>query len=68
MHTTGPGGAEADREMHSIAKEEHAECAAALDELRLDLTSLLLPRCGASNRVRDKTINRRLLPASSSSR
>lgn len=37
-------GGEADREMHDIAKEEHADCTAALDQLRLDLTKLLLPR------------------------
>lgn len=38
------GGGEADKEMHGIAKEELADCTAALDELRLDLTTLLLPR------------------------
>ena len=37
-------GAEADREMHSLAKEEQAECTAALEELRMELTNLLLPR------------------------
>lgn len=42
------GGGEADKEMHSIAKEELADCTAALDELRLDLTSLLLPRCATT--------------------
>ncbi|CBN76719.1 conserved unknown protein [Ectocarpus siliculosus] len=44
MQATNAGGAEADREMHGIAKEEHADCTAALEKLRLDLTSLLLPR------------------------
>lgn len=44
MQITNAGGREADKEMHSIAKEELADCTAALDELRLDLTSLLLPR------------------------
>ena len=38
------GGGEADKEMHKIAKEELVECTAALDKLRMDLTSLLLPR------------------------
>ncbi|CAB1108212.1 unnamed protein product [Ectocarpus sp. CCAP 1310/34] len=44
MQATNAGEAEADREMHGIAKEEHADCTAALEKLRLDLTSLLLPR------------------------
>ncbi|CAN0101462.1 unnamed protein product [Ectocarpus sp. 12 AP-2014] len=44
MQVTNTGGAEADREMHGIAKEEHADCTATLEKLRLDLTSLLLPR------------------------
>ncbi|CAM9300797.1 unnamed protein product [Scytosiphon promiscuus] len=50
MHTTNAGGAEADREMHDIAKEEHADCTAALEQLRLDLTSLLLPRDEADSK------------------
>lgn len=33
-----------DREMYSIAKEEHEDCTAALEELQMALTSLLLPR------------------------
>eukprot|EP00752_Nemacystus_decipiens_P007340 g6566.t1 len=44
MLMSNAGGGEADKEMHNIAKEELAECTAALDKLRLDLTSLLLPR------------------------
>lgn len=44
MRTSSAGGGEADKEMHNIAKEELADCTAALDQLRLDLTSLLLPR------------------------
>lgn len=44
MQTSNAGGGEADREMHDIAREEHADCTAALDQLRLDLTKLLLPR------------------------
>lgn len=50
MNTTNTGGADADREMHDIAKEEHAECTAALEQLKLDLTSLLLPRYKQSTR------------------
>lgn len=44
MLMSNAGGGEADKEMHNIAKEELAECTEALDKLRLDLTSLLLPR------------------------
>eukprot|EP00904_Undaria_pinnatifida_P012233 jgi/Undpi1/813/HiC_scaffold_10.g04277.m1 len=44
MRMSNDSGAEADREMHSLAKEEQAECTAALEELRIELTNLLLPR------------------------
>ena len=45
MEQSNASGAETDREMFSIAKEEHKECVSALENLRLELTSLLLPRC-----------------------
>ncbi|CAM9560476.1 unnamed protein product [Ascophyllum nodosum] len=44
MEQSNASGAETDREMFSIAKEEHKECVSALENLRLELTSLLLPR------------------------
>lgn len=44
MQLSNVAGPETDREMYSIAKEEHTECVSALERLRLDLTGLLLPR------------------------
>lgn len=55
------GGGEADKEMHNIAKEELAECTEALDKLRLDLTSLLLPRCASDQTTSGPSFPRLLL-------
>lgn len=56
MQMSNAGGGEADKEMHNIAKEELAECTAALEKLRLDLTSLLLPRYANQAKPNQPTI------------
>lgn len=44
MRLSCSGGAEADGEMYTVAKEEHGECVRDLARLRLKLENLLVPR------------------------